>query len=156
MGRWISGLAAVTGWHQWTFLWHEDKYVTTHHREEGWCASTAERQRREAVENTAFVFLRGLWDSQTWYKKQTGTHPHNHPYNFLLCPRRLKGIFHHVRDLEKHLGPLTFSKWSMSIIFPLVSFDICHATRWPISHHDEYRLKRNGKISMEIYRDTIT
>lgn len=46
-GHWVTSA---------TFLWHEDKCVTTHHREVSWCESWPESLWAEAAaESTAFV-----------------------------------------------------------------------------------------------------
>lgn len=59
-GHWVTSA---------TFCWHEDKCVTTHHREVSWCESL---WAEAAAESTAFVFGR-TEKSWSWVRQQVDT-----------------------------------------------------------------------------------
>lgn len=42
------------------------------------------------------------------FRSRWTPHPHNHPYNFLLCRSPRKGILYHVLEPEWHLSLLSF------------------------------------------------
>lgn len=148
-GRWISGHAAVTGWHWQPFFGTKTRCQHPSQRSELMWKPARKPVSGGSNWEHSLCFQKRTEKSWSRWGSRWTPRPHVSLTTVFSDHRGLNGLSHHVTELEQDLRPLSFPQRSTHII----SFDMRPATKWPASRKYKQGHERSGRRNTCSHRD---